>query len=120
MLVYDNAKADRLGRRLPISEATAAVITDQQHRVRARFPDTPAGELKLLPAPRRNPDGRRAISIDMLDDRHREWVDRAAGAAHPRRRRVRQDQDRALRLPAYLRPTPRRRRRADRRAGRTT
>ncbi|MGH8933520.1 MAG: transposase, partial [Egibacteraceae bacterium] len=31
--------------------------------------------LKLLPAPRRNPDGRRPISISMLDRRHREWVD---------------------------------------------
>ena len=40
----------RLGRRLPISEATAAVITAQQARVRARFPATPLGELKLLPA----------------------------------------------------------------------
>ena len=74
VLVYDNAKADRLGRRLPISEATAAVIGSQQDRVRARFPDTPAGELKLLPTPRRNPDGRRAISISMLERRHRGWV----------------------------------------------
>ena len=31
VLVYDNAKANRLGRRLPISEATAKVITGQQH-----------------------------------------------------------------------------------------
>ena len=74
VLVYDNAKADRLGRRLPISQATATVITDQQQRVRSQFPDTPAGQLKLLPAPRRNPDGRRPISISMLDDRHRAWV----------------------------------------------
>lgn len=75
VLVYDNAKADRLGRRLPISNATATVINAQQQRVRARFPDTPARELTLLPGPRRNPDGRRPISISMLDDRHREWVD---------------------------------------------
>ena len=75
VLVYDNAKADRLGRRLPISQATAAVITGQQERVRARFPDTPLGELKLLPTPRRNPDGRKAISIATLEGRHREWVD---------------------------------------------
>jgi len=75
VLVYDNAKADRLARRLPINQATAAVITAQQARVRHRFPDTPAGELKLLPSPRRNPDGHRAISIDMLDNRHREWAD---------------------------------------------
>lgn len=75
VLVYDNAKADRLARRLPITETTAAVITAQQARVRERFPNTPAGELKLLPSPRRNPDGRRPISIAMLGDRHREWVD---------------------------------------------
>jgi integrase len=75
VLVYDNIKADRLGRRLPISEATAAVITGQQDRVRARFPHTPTAQLSLLPTSRRNPDGRTSISIDMLDDRHREWVE---------------------------------------------
>lgn len=75
VLVYDNAKADRLGRRLPISEATAAVIISQQDRVRTRFPNTPVGDLKLLPAPRRNPDGCKAISISMLEGRHRDWVD---------------------------------------------
>ena len=76
VLVYDNAKAHRLGRRLPVSEATATVITGQQARVRARFPGTPPGELKLLPAARRNPDGRRPMTIDMLEGRHREWADR--------------------------------------------
>jgi len=75
VLVYDNAKAGRLGRRLPIGQAAAAVILAQQARVRDRFPDAPAGQLKLLPSPRRNPGGRRAISVDMLDQRHREWVD---------------------------------------------
>jgi hypothetical protein len=75
VLVYDNIKADRLGRRLPISETTAAVIIDQRDRVRTRFPHTPAAQLKLLPTPRRNPDGNTAISIDMLDNRHREWAD---------------------------------------------
>ncbi|MFN2497144.1 MAG: tyrosine-type recombinase/integrase [Pseudonocardiaceae bacterium] len=74
VLVYDNAKADRLGRRLPISDATAAVITGQQSRVRARFPHAPSGELKLLPSPRRNPDGRKPITISMLEDRHRSWA----------------------------------------------
>ena len=75
VLIYNNAKADRLARRLPITQATAAVITKQQEWVRARFPDTPLGELKLLPTPRRNPDGRKAISLDALAGRHREWVD---------------------------------------------
>jgi integrase len=74
VLVYDNIKANRLGRRLPISTATAAVITAQQHRVRQRFPDTPVAELKLLPTPVRNPNGRKAISTTTLAARHRDWV----------------------------------------------
>ena len=74
VLVYDNAKAGRLGRRLPVSQATAAVITAQQQRVRDRYPHTPPSELKLLPAPRANPDGRKPLSISMLEDRHRIWV----------------------------------------------
>ncbi len=74
VLIYDNAKANRLGRRLPISQPTAAVIIAQQSLVRQRFPHTPIGELKLLPTPRRNPTGGRAITIAMLDQRHREWI----------------------------------------------
>lgn len=74
VLVYDNAKANRLGRRLPIGEATAAVIITQQQRVRARFPNTPADQLKLLPSPRGNPDGRKAITTSTVERRHREWV----------------------------------------------
>jgi integrase len=74
VLIYDNAKAGRLGRRLPIGQA-AAVILAEQDRVRDRFPQTPASELKLLPSSCRNPGGRRAVSTDTLDQRHREWVD---------------------------------------------
>jgi integrase len=76
VLVYDNHKAIRLGRRLPISQHTAAVITAQQQRVRERYPDTALGELKLLPTDRRNPDGRRAITAFSLAFQHRRWVDR--------------------------------------------
>jgi integrase len=74
VLVYDNIKANRLGRRLPISTATAAVITGQQQRIRQRFPDTLAAKLKLLPTPYRNPDGHKAISTTTLQARHRDWV----------------------------------------------
>jgi integrase len=74
VLVYDNAKAGRLGRRLPVSEATAAVITAQQQRVRDRYPHIPSSQLKLLPGPRANPGGRKPLSISMLEDRHRIWV----------------------------------------------
>ncbi|MGH2705435.1 MAG: tyrosine-type recombinase/integrase, partial [Actinomycetota bacterium] len=76
VLVYDNYKANRLGRRLPISEATAQVIDAQQRRVRSRYPHTPVGELKLLPTNRRNPDGRNAITAFSLAFHHRSWVSR--------------------------------------------
>lgn len=74
VLVYDNHKVNRLGRRLPISSKTADVITAQQQRVRRRFPDSSIGELKLLPARWRNPHGRRAMTVASLEVRHREWV----------------------------------------------
>jgi len=75
VLVYDNIKAHRPGRRLPVSDATAQVIIGQQQRVRSRFPGTPAGELALLPSPQRNPDGTRAITREHLEHRHRQWAD---------------------------------------------
>ena len=42
VLIYDNLKANRLQRRLPVAAATVAVIERQQQRVRRRFADTPA------------------------------------------------------------------------------
>jgi hypothetical protein len=76
VLVYDNHKRDRRERRLPISQATAALITTQQERVRERFPDTPLAELVLLPTPHANPAGRKPISGGLLDLRHRDWIER--------------------------------------------
>jgi hypothetical protein len=67
VLVYDNVKADRLGRRLPISAATAEVITRQQQRARERFGHAPAAKLKLLPTSYRNPDGAKPISRGTLE-----------------------------------------------------
>ena len=43
VLIYTDAKNNRPGRRLPVSEATAAVITAQKAYVRARYPHTPVG-----------------------------------------------------------------------------
>ena len=74
VLVYDNHKASRARRRLPVGEATAAVITAQQQRVRARFPSTPVAELKLLPSDRRNPHGRKAITAFTFGFAHRSWI----------------------------------------------
>jgi integrase len=74
VLIYNNDKENRLGRRLPVGEATASLILQQQKRVRARYPRTPVGELKLLPSPQYNPDGRRGISVGNMSARHRRWV----------------------------------------------
>ena len=74
VLVYDNAKAHRLRRRLPVSEHTAALITDQKLAVRERFPGTPPARLVLLPSRRLNPLGSRPITEDNLIGRHRIWL----------------------------------------------
>jgi integrase len=76
VLVFDNHKANRLGRRLPIAAGTAETITTQQSWVTARYPHTPVGELKLLPTDRRNPNGTKAITAYSLSFHHRAWVTR--------------------------------------------
>jgi integrase len=76
VLIYDNRKSARDGRRLPVSEATARVIISQQQRTRERFPDTPASTVALLPTVIGNPDGSRPISVNSLIQRHRDWVGR--------------------------------------------
>jgi len=75
VLVYDNHKNARPGRRLPIGQATADLITGQKNRVRERFGATAPGQLKLLPAAYANPHGRRPITENQLGARHRTWVD---------------------------------------------
>lgn len=74
VLVYDNSKSLRNARRLPIAGATAALITKQQERTRARFPDVPANRLKLFPATMANPYGAKAITADWVSSQHRAWV----------------------------------------------
>ncbi|MCF3105730.1 site-specific integrase [Streptomyces roseoverticillatus] len=73
-LIYNNDKANRKGRRLPISKATAGVVIRQQERVRAAFPHTPPAELVLLPTILANPHGRKPIGSGWLSQCHREWV----------------------------------------------
>jgi integrase len=74
VLVYENHKANRLSRRLPVAEATAQVILAQQQRVRDRFPGQPVSTLVLLPAARSNRTGDKPVSPGTLDKRHRAWV----------------------------------------------
>ena len=75
VLIYDNHKAGRMGRRLPVTEATATLITGQKQRTRGRYPATPLDELRLFPALQRNPGGRKPVAGPGLVGRHRVWVD---------------------------------------------
>ncbi|MFE2871698.1 tyrosine-type recombinase/integrase [Embleya sp. NPDC059259] len=75
VLVYDNHKALRNGRRLPVPEATAASILEQRQRVRDRFPHTSTTALRLFPSAVANPDGTRAATHSWITARHRIWVD---------------------------------------------
>ncbi|MEU2793956.1 tyrosine-type recombinase/integrase [Streptomyces sp. NPDC007100] len=73
VLVYDNHKAYRLGRRLPIGRETATTIRRQQQWVRERFPTTDPARLKLLPRPKTNPEGTKGFKD--ICAIHRAWVD---------------------------------------------
>jgi integrase len=75
VLIYDNHKAGRMGRRLPVTEATATLVTGQKQRARDRYPATPLAELRLFPALQRNPGGRKPVAGPGLVGRHRAWVD---------------------------------------------
>ncbi len=74
-LIYTDFKANRAGRRLPITGETAKVIIGQQRRARARYPSTPASELALFPRPTRNREGKRPLDDSVVASRHRTWVD---------------------------------------------
>ncbi len=76
VLVYDNHKAERLDRRLPLADTgLVAVIRAQQHWVAARFPAADRGRLWLLPRPHKNVDGRHHMSGNLLLAWIRAWVD---------------------------------------------
>lgn len=75
VLVYAEFKINREGRRLPITDTTANLIRSQQQAVRALYPDTPVGELALLPGKQRNPRGTRSLTLSSLSTVHRGWVD---------------------------------------------
>ena len=62
VLVYDNAKADRMRRRLPIGEHTAQGSPSRSRRPPAvpRHPARPAGAA-ALPAPSTRPDPARSL-----------------------------------------------------------
>lgn len=82
-LVYTDFKNNRLGRRLPIADATATVILEHQQRIRDRFPATVLTDLVLIPRPSRNPAGRRPLCLSTLQDAHRHWVDTLPALSDP-------------------------------------
>ena len=78
VLIYTDAKNNRPGRRLPIAEATAAVITAQKDWARERYPHTPPGDLALFPRDKGNKDGTKPIRADAYSNAHRIFADAIA------------------------------------------
>ena len=76
VLVHNMTKVGVVRCRLPIHQRTAALIREQQAAVRARFPDTPAGELVLFPAVQRPQGGRRPISAAQWARELQRWARR--------------------------------------------
>ena len=77
VLVYDNHKAGRMGRRLPLADSgLVTAIRAQRAWVTERFPDTPTDRLWLLPRPHKNVDGSHHLSANQLSTWVRTWVGR--------------------------------------------
>jgi integrase len=74
VLVHDMPKVARQGCRLPIDQATVELIMAQKRAVRARYPDTPARELRLFPRMHRNPHGTIPMSPSHISRTMRLWV----------------------------------------------
>jgi integrase len=76
VLVYDNHKAGRMRRRLPLADTDLVqAIHDQQRWVAQRFPQTPRDRLWLFPRPNKNSDGGAHIGAGQLNIWIRAWVD---------------------------------------------
>ena len=77
VLVYDNHKAARMDRRLPLADSElVAAIRVQQAWVRDRFGDTAREQSWLLPRPHKNSDGSQHLSGNQIRAWIRAWVQR--------------------------------------------
>ena len=77
VLIYDNHKAMRMRRRLPLADsALVETIRSQQAWVSSRFPDTAPGDLWLLPRGTRNVTGTAHVPAGQLAMWMRVWVSR--------------------------------------------
>ena len=61
---------------IPIHEATADVIREQQGRVRCRFPETPTDKLVLFPRRTANPRGVFAVPVTTMGSSVSKWLKR--------------------------------------------
>ena len=77
VLVYDNHKAARMGRRLPLADSElVAAVRAQQAWVRDRFAAAPPERLWLLPRPHKNADGTNHIDTNLINAWLRAWIAR--------------------------------------------
>ena len=77
VLVYDNHKAARMARRLPLADSElVTAVRAQQAWVRERFPATPAERLWLMPRPHKNVDGTNHLSAHQINTWLTTWVQR--------------------------------------------
>jgi len=77
VLVYDNHKAGRMGRRLPLADTSLVeAVRAQQSWVANRFPHTARQKLWLLPRPTKNVNGTVHLDQHQIHDWMRAWVDR--------------------------------------------
>ena len=75
VLLYDNHKTARDGRRLPLADAAlVGAIRAQQAWVTARFPDTAPERLWLLPRGTKNADGTAHLGGGQISVWMRSWV----------------------------------------------
>jgi integrase len=75
VLIYDNHKAARMGRRLPLADASlVSLVRAQQAWVARRFPHTPRESLWLLPRAAKNDDGTAHIDAELIAKWMRSWV----------------------------------------------
>lgn len=78
MLIYTDSKNNKPNRRLPIADATAQIIADQQDYVRQRFPAIASRELALFPKDRANLTGVNPINEPVFSKLHRDFIDAIA------------------------------------------
>lgn len=77
VLVYDNHKAGRMGRRLPLADTELVeAVRAQQRWIIERFPATPKDKLWLLPRPNKNADGSAHLAGNQIAIWIRSWVRR--------------------------------------------